>query len=662
MDHEEKKQNLKILSEHISAIQNKRTMCITKKKESISKLTDQYSNNISQIESLISTLETKESIHNAKIQKKQKKLSKLSSNISLIQSQIFQIKNKNNNNNQQTIQSLIAKKHSLQSLLAKYQNNGHHHHHHHHQHESIVYNERKMMLEEEYRSTESTLISLTSKIESHSEFVMNLLKSKSVLSSSLEKLNEIPVNPSINELSSIDYSKLGEYIYTYGKEELNITISKECFINDISLKYCLDEVIAYIIQLTKSILPRNLLDYLLIAIGRLITYEKILESRMKFLNESNDNTFKEANGNNIDKRRSKKQRINKEIEKINKEIEKKNKDKNDNNQYLMQMENDLHIMVNYNKTMLIDIENASKELLDIQKDFLFQINKLKEVNSEILSQIDLKKDKMIKMEEEFNRDIDSMNHLKINVSKEEIKSNNNTYWHNPNNGNQQYTPEFFYPITMNKNDLMLSEKIAPLLKGSTILKRTIVNVKKKVYESYSPINRNKIVNPLDWNFKKCYMVIDDKITKLIFQKLTPLEKNLEIALTSLSRIEVPIISKSLVFIKRLYYKLMKTVYLKCQNQIDDFIANNQSKVIELYNKGNKSSNYDIDEKILNKQYRDLLIEANCYMLYAYLKPDEDTKIEMIFDSYDDFKAWINGFEEVINNSKAVCEIIKHFAI
>jgi hypothetical protein len=44
-------------------------------------------------------------------------------------------------------------------------------------------------------------------------------------------------------------------------------------------------------------------------------------------------------------------------------------------------------------------------------------------------------------------------------------------------------------------------------------------------------------------------------------------------------------------------------------------------------------------------------------MYVYLKPEEETRLELIFGEYEDFKHWINGMEELMRN-KEVKEIIK----
>ena len=56
---------------------------------------------------------------------------------------------------------------------------------------------------------------LTSKIESHSEFIKTLCKSKNALTSSLEKLNEIDPDNSEFDNNVIEMNKLAEMIYSY---------------------------------------------------------------------------------------------------------------------------------------------------------------------------------------------------------------------------------------------------------------------------------------------------------------------------------------------------------------------------------------------------------------------------------------------------------------
>ena len=73
---------------------------------------------------------------------------------------------------------------------------------------------------------------LTSKIESHSEFIKTLCKSRNALTSSLEKLNEI--DPDNSEFSNnvIEMNKLAEMIYSYCNEYLEFNTNYEEFIEN----------------------------------------------------------------------------------------------------------------------------------------------------------------------------------------------------------------------------------------------------------------------------------------------------------------------------------------------------------------------------------------------------------------------------------------------
>ena len=41
------------------------------------------------------------------------------------------------------------------------------------------------------------------------------------------------------------------------------------------------------------------------------------------------------------------------------------------------------------------------------------------------------------------------------------------------------------------------------------------------------------------------------------------------------------------------------------------------------------------------------------MINIYLKPDEDTKIEILFQARNDFKYWINGLDELVSNYQKI---------
>ena len=79
--------------------------------------------------------------------------------------------------------------------------------------------------------------------------------------------------------------------------------------------------------------------------------------------------------------------------------------------------------------------------------------------------------------------------------------------------------------------------------------------------------------------------------------------------------------------------------------------------MELYTK-NSNNDCFFDEKIYNREYRDALLINKKYMISIYLKPDENTKIEIILESRSDFKNWLNGLDEFIHNFNYIKELLK----
>ena len=65
----------------------------------------------------------------------------------------------------------------------------------------------------------------------------------------------------------------------------------------------------------------------------------------------------------------------------------------------------------------------------------------------------------------------------------------------------------------------------------------------------------------------------------------------------------------------------------------------------------------IDENIFNEKYREALLLNKQYMINIYLKPDEDTKIEILFQTRNDFKNWINGLDELVSNYTKIKQFI-----
>jgi len=88
--------------------------------------------------------------------------------------------------------------------------------------------------------------------------------------------------------------------------------------------------------------------------------------------------------------------------------------------------------------------------------------------------------------------------------------------------------------------------------------------------------------------------------------------------------------------------------------VNYYFETHNEKLSKLYC---RESHVELDEKLFNDEYRQMLLDAGKYILYVYLKPDDETRLEIIFNEYNDFKHWINGLEEVLNN-KQTKDIIK----
>ena len=106
----------------------------------------------------------------------------------------------------------------------------------------------------------------------------------------------------------------------------------------------------------------------------------------------------------------------------------------------------------------------------------------------------------------------------------------------------------------------------------------------------------------------------------------------------------------MIFIKQIYNK----IYNKNipESQVNKYIAMNSDKLIKLYNKGVKNNEINVEDCLYNEEYRQLMLKANYYMLYIYLK--EEIRLEIIFKNYEDFKYWINGLEELIKKKRFKC--------
>lgn len=682
------------LDKHIQELKVKQKDYEITQKNKINQLTNQYSDNVSKIDFLLTNLELKENEILKSKQIKQQKIENLITNITLIQQQIENIKVKNYLSNEKKIaivsneiKSLNDKLINLNKKLKLTQTKKKEQYYKKKEKE-----ENNLMLEEEYLYCQKMLVILTSKIESHSEFVKNLLKTKNCLSNSLEKLNEIiPNNSDIEkDINVIQADKLAENIYSYCNNYLVFLVSQTQFNKDVSELNNFEEVLEYLIKVSKYKLPHNLFEYLIIAICRIMSYENLIELRMKVVNELNDShipTLKTEENNELEEKYSEKiKKIQNQISNITNTIkekelllsETKNK-REENEKNIEEMEKDIQSMIEYKSVILNEINLIEKELCVKQKNTLSSIENLKKENDALNRLISKKKEKMIKNEENFHEEIKSITTVKdkllqhkesfmknnfninINYINEQPKDN-----YNETEEIQKFCPQFKYPSSMKENDLILTKKISPLLSGLTVMKRQIIHVKRQIYESYNPVIRNKVItDPNDFGFKKYFLYLNKQLTKIVFQKLSPLEKTIEISPSSISRIEIPIFTKSLIFVKKIITQLIKKFNIASSQQINEYFIENKENIIKLYQEGSGLDNANcstFDSKILNIDYREALIQNKKYIFYLYLKPDEDTKIEVILDSSSDYKKWVNGLSTIISDYEYTKQIITKFLL
>jgi len=96
-------------------------------------------------------------------------------------------------------------------------------------------------------------------------------------------------------------NKLAENIYSYCNEYLEFNTTYEDFIDKVKNQDDIDKVIDYLQEISKYKLPKNLFEYALIALCRIMTYEKILDLRMNFINsiDEKDKNIKSQNDNEI---------------------------------------------------------------------------------------------------------------------------------------------------------------------------------------------------------------------------------------------------------------------------------------------------------------------------------------------------------------------------
>ena len=791
---------INLLDKQIQSYTEEKNKYITKKQFAINELLKTIDKNNSQISILKKKLDKDKKSLSSLYETRDNKLKNLLSQIDTLQSQMSLLENQNSSSYNKDfdllskeIQNLKIQKKNFEKKIKK--------------EKKRLYklekkqneeNERNNMLKEEYYSCKKLLIMLTSKIESHSEFIKTLCKSRNVLTSSLEKLNEIdPDNSEFNN-NIIEMNKLAEMIYSYCNEYLEFNTNYEEFVNNIKNQDDIDKVIDYLQEISKFKIPKNLCEYVLIALCRIMTYEKILDLRMKFINsmdinepknKKNDGKNKDGNKENgiIDENKEnenkdnikennnnenkneckinedeiKDDEINKillykkeyelkklKLDECNKNIlikektyNKINNDRQENINNIKNIKNDLLLMIKYKDKLTDKINKNEKGIIKRQKEYLQSIDNLNEEisfckekivkknlklnenskkyedkinelinirNSIITSNKEYKineiKDNMIQLNlspinnlnQQKNKSIFNLNNNKINSNNNININNNNNAKNNDEeknslisiaeliqsnnsvktNNNNDNINEMYLNINKNlsEKEFICLQTIKPLFKGVTILKRQIIHIKQKIYENYNPVINNKSTIPKDYNFKNYFLYLDKNLDKLHFQKLSITDRSISVSPTSILRLEIPIFTKNLIFLQKIYSNLNKKMNLDSTKKINEYFIKEKNTIIKLYlenfgkDKNNdctnkKDINIDnikesIDEKIFDEKYREALLLNKQYMINVYLKPNEDTKIEILFQTRNDFKNWINGLDELISNYTKIIEIIK----
>ena len=331
-------------------------------------------------------------------------------------------------------------------------------------------------------------------------------------------------------------------------------------------------------------------------------------------------------------------------------------------------------------------EDKINELINIRNSIINSNNSYK--NNEItdnmilLTQINNNNNKI----SENRKDIsDNENNINVLYSKDSkkyeinsginlkklIQSNESAKSQEKDNDNE-YINKIFNNIPMNipEEDFISLQNIKPLFKGVTVQKRQIIHVKQKIYENYKPVINNKSTLPKDFYFKQYFLFLDKNLDKLHFQKLSTSDRSIGVSPSSILRLEIPIFTKNLIFLQKIYSNLNKKLNLDSTKKINEYFLKEKNTIIKLYldnfckNNNHKDINFDeinksdiIDENIFNEKYREALLLNKQYMINIYLKPDEDTKIEILFQTRNDFKNWINGLDDLVSNFTKIKQII-----
>lgn len=192
-----------------------------------------------------------------------------------------------------------------------------------------------------------------------------------------------------------------------------------------------------------------------------------------------------------------------------------------------------------------------------------------------------------------------------------------------------------------------NEKIFLLEQGCILFKRNNYFGSKNFNKISSNIFYSSEFNPLDYGYKKFFCGFDVKRNKINFTKEDNYsdKKISEIYIASLTSYKVPQYTKNLVFVKQVYKKYLKS--FDSLDQMDEYIENNMHFLVNLYYNNCKDKEIKFDNRLYSKQFRRELLDNKNFVVYLNLL-SENTRIELMFLEYKDFKTWINGLQELIS--------------
>ena len=98
-------------------------------------------------------------------------------------------------------------------------------------------------------------------------------------------------------------------------------------------------------------------------------------------------------------------------------------------------------------------------------------------------------------------------------------------------------------------------------------------------------------------------------------------------------------------VSKVYKKFLKN--FDSIEQMDDYITNNTHFLVNLYYNNCKDKEIKFDNRLYSKEFRREMLNNNNFIIYLNLL-SENTRIEIMFLEYDDFKRWINGLQELVS--------------